>query len=212
MRTSKMRFWLSIISGLLLVAAGVVFLLGNLDIITLDWDLIIGPLFALGGLVFLLVFAVNTKDWWALIPAFVLIAIGMIVFMDEVIGGAADQWTGAVFLGMLGMAFVIIYIFHQEQWWAIIPGGVLLTLAGVTLVSDTDFSGGLFFLGLALTFGLVYILPKPSGKSQWALYPAGILLAIGVLVTLGEANVLNYVWPLALLLAGGYVLFRSLKK
>jgi len=212
MRTSKARFWLSIISGILLVAAGVVFLLGNLEIITVDWDVIIGPLFALGGLVFLLVFAMNTKNWWALIPGFVLIAIGMIIFMDEVIGGVADQWTGAVFLGMLGLAFVIIYMFHQEQWWSIIPGGVLLTLAGVTLVSDTDFSGGLFFLGLALTFGLIYLLPKPSGKSQWALYPAGILLAIGVLVTLGEANVLNYVWPLALLFAGGYVLFRSLKK
>jgi hypothetical protein len=79
-------------------------------------------------------------------------------------------------------------------------------------VSEPDYAGGLFFLGLALTFGLIYFLPKPSGKSQWALYPAVFLLAAGVLVTLGEANVLNYVWPLALLIAGGYVLFRSLKK
>jgi hypothetical protein len=86
--------------------------------------------------------------------------------------------------------------FHRKQWWALIPGGVLLTLAGVTLVSEPDYAGGLFFLGLALTFGLIYFLPKPSGKSQWALYPAVFLLAVGVLVNLGEANVLNYVWPL----------------
>lgn len=212
MRTSRTRFWISVISGILMVAAGVLFLLGNLEIITVELDLIIGPIFGIGGLVFLVIFILDTDKWWALFPAFALIAIGVIIFMDEIMGVVADPWGGAVFLGLLGLAFILIYIFHQEHWWAIIPGGVLVTLAGVTLISDTDFVAGLFFLGLALTFGLIYFLPKPSGKSQWALYPAVILLAIGVLVTLGEANVLNYVWPLALLIAGGYVLFRSLKK
>lgn len=212
MRTSKTSFWLSVMSGILLVAVGVIFLLGNLGIITIDWEVIIGPLFGIGGLAFLVVFMMNTDNWWALFPAFVLMAIGIIIFMDNTMPVVSDLWSGAVFLGLLGLAFLLIYIFHQEHWWAIIPGGVLMTLAGVTLVSDTDFAGGLFFLGLALTFGLIYFLPKPSGKSQWALYPAAILLTIGVLVTLGEANVLNYVWPLALLITGGYIIYRSLKK
>lgn len=211
MRTSKTRFWLSIITGILLVAAGVIFLLGNLEIIIVDWEVIIGPVFGIAGLVFLVVFMLNTDNWWALLPAFVLIAIGIIIFMDNTMPAAIDLWSGAVFLGLLGLSFLLIYIFHREHWWAIIPSGVLLTLAGVTLVSETDYVGGLFFLGMALTFGLIYFLPKPSGKSRWALYPAAILLAVGVLVTLGEANVLNYVWPLALLIAGGYVLYRSLK-
>jgi len=212
MKTSKARFWLSVVGGILLIAAGVMFLLGNLNIITVEGDIIIGPLFAIGGVVFLLVFIVNTDNWWALIPAFALMAIGTIIFMDDALPAMADLWSGAVFLGLLSIAFLMIYIFHREQWWALIPGGVLFTLAGVSLISDTDYSGGVFFLGMAITFGLIYFLPKPSGKSKWALYPAGILLAIGVLVTLGEANVLNYVLPLALLIAGGYVLFRSLKK
>jgi len=83
----------------------------------------------------------------------------------------------------------------------------------VSLLPDYGvLSGGLFFLGMALTFGLVYILPKPAGKLTWALYPAGILLIIGALVTLGATNLINYVWPLALLGAGGYVIFRSLRK
>lgn len=212
MRTSRTRFWISILSGILMVAAGVLFLLGNLEIITVDLDLIIGPIFGIGGLVFLVIFILDTDKWWALFPAFALMAIGIIIFMDNTMPVVSGIWSGAVFLGLLGLAFLLIYIFHREHWWAVIPGGVLMTLAMVTLFSDTDFAGGLFFLGLALTFGLIYFLPKPSGKSPWALYPAVILLAIGVLVTLGEANVLNYVWPLALLIAGGYVLFRSLKK
>jgi len=213
MKTSKKSFWLSVISGVLLVAAGVIFLLVNLNLITLDWEMLIGPLFGLGGLVFLIVFMLNTDDWWALIPAFVLFGIGISIFIDLTMGSVAEQWIGTGFLGLLGLGFLLIYIFHSEQWWAVIPGGILLTLAGVNLVSDNDLlSGGLFFLGMALTFGLIYILPKPSGKSKWALYPAAILLFIGVLITLGAVNVMNYVLPLVLLIFGGYIIYRSLKK
>lgn len=213
MKESEPKFLLSVVGGILLVATGVIFLLENLGLIMLDWEILIGPMFGIGGLVFLMVFLLNTDDWWALIPGFILMGIGIIVFMDENMQAAADRWSGAVFLGFLGLAFFLIYISHINQWWAIIPGGVLLTLAGVTLVpSEGDLSGVIFFFGLALTFGLVYILPKPSGRLKWALYPAGILLLIAVLVTLGAANLMGYILPLALLIAGGFVIYRSLRK
>lgn len=211
MKNSKTRILMPIVGGILLVAAGVIFLLNNLNIITLDWEMLIGPMFAVGGLIFLLVFIFNTDEWWALIPGFVLIGIGIIIFMGQ--NKLADLWTGAVFLAMIGLPFFLVYAFHPAHWWAIIPGGVMVTLAVVSLLPENGvLSGGIFFLGLALTFGLVYILPKPAGKLKWALYPAGILLFIGVLVTLGATNLINYVWPLALLGGGGYVIYRALKK
>lgn len=213
MKKSKTNFLLSVVGGILLVAAGVIFLLDNLGLIMLDWEMLIGPMFAIGGLVFLMVFILNTDDWWALIPGFVLMGIGIIIFMDDNMQAVADRWSGAVFLGFLGLAFFLIYITHVNQWWAIIPGGVLLTLAGVTLVpGEGDVSGIIFFLGLALTFGLVYILPKPTGKLKWALYPSGILLLIGVLIALGAANLMDYLLPLVLLIVGGYVIYRSMRK
>ena len=213
MKKSKNKLLLPIIGGILLIAAGVIFLLNNLGLIEVDWEMIIGPIFALGGVIFLLVFVLNTEDWWALIPGFVLIAIGVIIFMDQNFETAADLWSGAVFLGLLGLSFWLIYIFHRDFWWPIIPGGVLLTLAGVTLLPDEGLLAGVvFFIGMAITFGLVYILPKPSGRLKWALYPAGILLAIGALVYLGAENLIDYIWPVALLIAGGYVVYRALKK
>lgn len=213
MKKSKTNFLLSVVGGILLVAAGVIFLLDNLGLIMLDWEMLIGPMFAIGGLVFLMVFILNTDDWWALIPGFILMGIGIIIFMGDNMQAVADRWSGAVFLGFLGLAFFLIYITHVNQWWAIIPGGVLLTLAGVTLVpGEGDVSGVIFFLGMALTFGLVYILPKPAGKLKWALYPAGILFLIGVLVALGAANLMDYLLPLVLLIAGGYVIYRSMRK
>ncbi len=213
MKRSKSKLLFPIIGGFLLIAAGVVFLLNNLGVLDINWEMIIGPIFALGGLVFLVVFILDTNDWWALIPGFVLIAIGVIIFMDQNLESVADLWSGAVFLGFLGLSFLLIYIFHTDQWWAIIPGGVLMTLAGVTLVPEEWVLGGvIFFIGMAITFGLVYILPKPSGRLTWALYPAGILLLIGIMVYLGAENLMDFVWPVALLIAGGYIVFKALKK
>jgi len=213
MRKSKSKLLLPIIGGILLIAAGVIFLLNNLGMITVNWEMYIGPLFAVGGLVFLLVFILNTNDWWALIPGFVLIAIGVIIFMNQSLPAGSELWSGAVFLGLLGLAFLLIYAFHRDNWWAIIPGGVLLTLAGVTLFPDEGvLAGVVFFVGMAATFGLVYILPKPAGRLTWALYPAGILLVIGILVFLGAENLMGFIWPVALLIAGGYIVYKALKK
>jgi hypothetical protein len=213
MNKSNRRFLLSIVGGIVLITAGVVFLLSNIGVFTLNWEMVVGPLMALGGLVFLVVFITNTDEWWALIPGFILIGIGINTFMGQWIGTQDGRISGAIFLGFVGLPFFLIYIFHRRHWWAIIPGGVLLTLAVLSLIEDkVALEGGVFFLGLALTFALVYVLPKPTGKLKWALYPAGILLLLGIIVLLGVTDISGYIWPLALLIGGGYVLYRAIRK
>jgi hypothetical protein len=59
-------------------------------------------------------------------------------------------------LGGIGLAFWPIS--RRQERWALIPAGVLTTLAVVTFLPDlvgTDSTPGIFFLGLALTFALV---------------------------------------------------------
>jgi hypothetical protein len=211
MKKSTVRTIFPIVIGLLLILTGVIFLLDNLNIISLNWEVLVGPLFALGGLVFLVVFIMDTDNWWALIPGMALIGLGMTIFMDQ--GSFSGAWSGAVFLGMLALSFWLVYAFHPSNWWAVIPGGVLMTLAAVSVIpGDGNLSGGVFFLGMALTFGLLYLLPNPIGKVKWALIPAGILAIFGVLILLGSTGLINYVWPVALLLAGGVVLVRAILK
>jgi hypothetical protein len=214
MKKSRASLLIPIIGGVLLIAVGAILLLNNLGIIGLPWEVVVGPLFGIGGIIFLMVFILNNKEWWALIPGFVLIAIGTIIFMNQNLGGFADQWGGLIFLGFLGLAFLLIYIIHPQNWWGIIPGGVLITLAVVSVIPETESQlvGGGFFLGMALTFGLVYILPKPAGKLRWALYPAAILLVLSIAAFLGVERLANFVGPVVLLVIGGFFVYRALRR
>jgi hypothetical protein len=212
MKKLRTSLLLPIVGGIVLIAAGVVLLLNNFNLIRLPWEMLIGLVFGLGGVIFLLVFILNKHEWWAIIPGFVLIAIGTFFFMAQYGDHLANRWGGLVFLGFLGLAFLLVFITHPENWWAIIPAGVLLTLGGISLIQENELlAGGLFFLGLAVTFLLVYVLPKPAGKLKWALYPAGILIVIGIAVVLGAQNLMNYVWPFALLILGGYFVYKAVR-
>ena len=99
---------------------------------------------------------------------------------------------------------------RQERWWAIIPAGVLLTLGAVSSVGDASeglATGGLFFLGLGLTFILVAVLPGGSGRS-WALIPGIILLLLGALLGTPYSGLTQYLWPVVLIILGGYFVLR----
>lgn len=197
--------------GLVLVGLGVLFLLQNFGYLGSLRSQIWAALFGFGGLAFIWVFFTNREHWWALIPGFTLLGLAFTIGLsDTPLGG---EWVGAVFLGMIGMAFVVIYLLRPDYWWAIIPAGALMTLAGVVVASSVlpgEASGGILFLGLAATFGMLYLLPNPSERLTWALIPAGILAAIGAVLIAGAGRLPGLLLPLALIAAGGVVVVRAL--
>jgi hypothetical protein len=71
--------------------------------------------------------------------------------------------------------------------------------------------GGVFFFGLGLTFALLAILPTPEGRLTWAIIPAIVLLVMGALITAAAAQLINYLWPVALVLGGLYLLYRVIR-
>lgn len=162
-----------------------------------------GAIFLAGGATFLGFFLQEKRsNWWAIIPAFTLLGMSA----DTLLPDRWQAWSGAFFLGGLGLAFLGVYLSDRSRWWGLIPGGILLTLA---LVSGLDESwqgaetGGVFFLGLGLTFLLVAVLPNPVTDTRWAYIPGTILLVMGA--TLGYTQALGlttYLWPVALILVG----------
>jgi len=207
--------------GLLLILSGGVFLVANLNFYPLDniWPLVLG----LPALVFIYIFARDKQSWWAAIPGFTLLGLTGTVIADQIFRNSFLGWegrvvteaSGSLFLAGIGLGFIAIYLrTARREWWAIIPGGVLLTLAAVALSDPfvrSDIAGAIFMLGLGLTFGLVYLVPTPKGRMSWAIVPAGILFAIGALGILANTTLINFVWPLVLILLGGYILVKGFR-
>jgi len=199
--------------GIFLILLGVALLLQNLGIMVAGAEVLVGLAFAGGGVALLTVYVGDRQQWWALIPGFALLGLAAVVGVSKLAPEATGTWMGGLFLGSLALPFIIIYVSRRDHWWALIPAGTMTTLALVAILGDTvggEGAGGLFFLGLGLTFALLYLVPTPEGRMKWAVFPAGVmfLMAIGILST--TTALLSYVWPLALILGGLYLCGRAL--
>lgn len=146
---------------------------------------------------------VNRSVIWGL----VLIAAGLLLLMGNfnIVFWPLRALSGALALGIPGLIFASVYAGNRDQWWAIIPAGVLLTLAGVSLVESLlpwGNTGWIFFFGLAVTFGLVW--RETGGVQRWARVTALICLALAAINLLG--SLIRFALPLALVALGVYLL------
>jgi hypothetical protein len=170
------------------------------------------------GLFFLYVYLADRANWWALIPGIILLDLAVVVALSLTRLALLEDWAGPLVLGGIGLSFWAVYLARREHWWAIIPGGVLFTLAAVAGM-DTVFqrmerrvdTGGVFFVGLGLTFALVGLLPIPRGRMRWAFIPALVLVIMGLFIFAAAEQLLNYLWPVALILFGLYLVFRTFR-
>jgi hypothetical protein len=208
MKSNLWVFW-----GLLLVVAGGVFLLDSLNMIEIGglvWGLIIG----LGGLAFLSVYAAMRENWWALIPGVILLSVAALILVESLLPQGAGEWGGMIVLGGTGLAFLLVYLTNREFWWALIPAGVMITLACVVglegLIGDAEI-GGIFLLGLGLTFALVGLVPTPEGHMRWAFIPAVILAIIGLLILVAMSSLINYIWAVGLIAVGLVIILRAFR-
>jgi hypothetical protein len=204
----------SVLLGVALIIGGVLFLVQNLGFLGRLENALWSLCFGAGGVAFLAALVHNRARWWAAIPGCALLGIGLLISLDDLTPTLARAWGGALFLGMLGLGFWVVYLVCRACWWAIIPGGTLFTLALIAGLSEMMAGqdlGWVFFLGLSATFGLVYLLPTPAGRMHWAIYPAATLLAMALLVMAAMGEAANLVWPAALILAGVYMVYRTLR-
>ncbi len=196
------RFEPRLVFGLLLILGGGLALAQSMGYLEDASDIFWGGIFIASGLGFLTLLIGG--HWWSVFPGFTLLAIGISIVLPQ----SVESFGGAVFLGVIALSFWVSYLTApRDRWWALIPAGVITTLAGMTIASERvgGFqTAGLFFLGLAFTFLLVALL----AGMRWAYWPA---LALGIMGVLGLASLLemaNYVYAVILIGAGGYLLIR----
>ena len=198
--------------GIVLVIGGVLLLLDTFGIFKggeFFWTVALGIV----GILFLIVYINNHVHWWALIPGIIFLSLAATIGLDSFLPGFSDtNLGGTIILGGIALSFLLVYLAERANWWAIIPAGVMATIAIVAVVdsgSSGAASGGIFFLGLGITFVLVAILPTAIGQMRWAWIPAVILGVMGLLILLAAENLINYIWPALILIAGIWLIIRS---
>lgn len=198
--------------GLVLIIGGGLLLLDTFGIFkggALFWTV----LSAVAGVLFLIAYFTNRVQWWALFPGVIFLAIAAMIGLTSFVPGFPARLSGAIFLGGIGLSFLLVYLVERRNWWAIIPMGIMATLAviaGLESYTSSTASGGILFLGFGFTFGLVAVLPNSVGRMRWAWIPAVILAVFGFLIVLAAEAYLNLIWPAALILAGILLVIRAI--
>jgi hypothetical protein len=197
---------LVVVGGLWLLEAA------NVVELTTGW---VALLFAIPGLVFAWAFVGSPERWWAAIPAGALLGLAALIASAEASWLPTESFPASLLLGGIGLGFVAVFMRLPERWWAIIPAGVMLTLAvfiGIAPSFDPMIAVAILMFGLALTFVLVAALPLATGRMRWPLVPAVVLGGLGTVFALGATDLLEamqWIWPVAIIAVGLVLLLRT---
>lgn len=178
-------------------------------------------LVAVGGLLFLansgILGALPAFIWVSLLftvgGAFWLGSQGALPMWQRILGFAgigilatatSGHFGGVAALGFPAVAFGLVYLQNMKRWWALIPAGILSSLALLVtfeqLFPRWD-ATPILFLGFAATFSFIYLLSPQRGGKRWALYPAILFIVLTVLVNDPSGSMPG--WFLPILLIGG---------
>jgi hypothetical protein len=207
---------ITIFLGMFFLLAGV----GGLAATRFGDEVVAPAIMFLFAVCFSVIAAWSRKNQWAIIPAGLFATIGLMVTLEILI--PKSEVTGPVFMFLLAATFLFFAILSKKNWWAIIPGGIF---ASIGLVAALDilvpheahpslpgtltwgFYTWVLFLGLAATFGILWLLRKTLPTS-WAIYPAVGFLAMAVLFIIEGARFAEY-WLTTTLLVFGVTLLLA---
>jgi hypothetical protein len=87
------------------------------------------------ALPFLAVFLRDHAQWWALIPAYVLTAVGVMVALIGR-GILNDLLVPAYVMFAIAIPFIAVYARDRRQWWPLIPGGIMALIGLAFLIAE----------------------------------------------------------------------------
>jgi hypothetical protein len=195
-----------------LVGGGLLILFGVMSLVQVYIDLGAWVWVAALGLAGLAVFAIyftDRSETWMLIPGYVLWAIAGLIAL-VMLNILREEAIAFYVLSAVGLPFLVVYLRDRANWWALIPAyvlfavGLMVALIGTGILNDLLIPSYVMF-AIAIPFFVVYI---SNSSNWWALIPAGIMTAIGLSFLIAEAAV-QYVMPVILILAGGWILWRQ---
>jgi hypothetical protein len=141
----------------------------------------IGGMFMLAvALPFWAAFLVGPREnWWAIIPGWIVGAIGVLVLLSNTITG--DLFASLIMFA-IGLPFLVVYLANRKNWWALIPGGIMTAFGLILLLGNLlqgDWFAVLLMLAIAAPFYAVYVHDR---RNWWALIPAGVMTSVALMI------------------------------
>jgi hypothetical protein len=158
--------WAMLLATYILWAIALLIALVTLDVLRDDAT----ALFALGAvaLPFMAVFLRDRKQWWALIPAYVMLAVGVMIGLTGV-GVLDDDLVPSYVLLAIAIPFFVVYFRDRSQWWSLIPGGIMAVIGLSFLIAE----GAIEIIGaiVPIIIGVVILTRvltrrKPTGEAS----------------------------------------------
>lgn len=211
--TKDYRSWI----GISLVLIGVLLGLQQFGVLGGGFeDAFFALAFGAGVVIFAIIFFQDRRLWWAALVAFILAGLTSQFVLDLLFPTISDGWSGPLFLAFLATGFLVVFLLNRTFWWAVIPSGVLYSVALTAAVDEVPFnigidSAGIFFIGMGLTFLFLYSVPIAGERQSWAIFPAIPLLVLGAVVGFGNEGLWDIIWPSLLILGGLYYLFGAFR-
>ncbi len=208
--TDRTRNWWALIPGGVMLFLALTTLL--VDSVGGEW---VGAMFLLlFGLAFLAVYFNNQTRTWALLVAYIFGVLSIAPMLAAF--GDVAAYFGTVFFLAVALPFYVVYVRSAENWWAIIPAGVMTVLAvvatlGIAGVLNSATGGGYGFAillaGLAVTFAVIWFRHEKS----WAKVVA-IVLGLTAIASVFFVSYYEVYWPVVLILGGIYLFYTALRK
>jgi len=204
--------------GIFLIILGVFFILSTAFDFRLEDAYIVALVFFSLGIVLLLAYFVFHNKLWSLITGIASLFIASAVYIHES-RILPDDTIGALLFILVGMAFLTALRSGKKNWWAIIPAGFSFMFAAHVLIDmnwwNADrYHGVVFFAGVGIIFGIIYLIKDKTYQLDWAKYPSVIAFIFAVLVflTVDAGEFLGrLILPLILMGIGALIIRKSLK-
>jgi hypothetical protein len=87
------------------------------------------------ALPFLVTFLRDRTQWWALIPTYILLAVGVMVGLIGA-GVLDDLLIPAYVMFAIAIPFFVVYVRDRKQWWPLIPGGIMAIIGLSFLIAE----------------------------------------------------------------------------
>lgn len=115
------------------------------------------------GAPFLYVYLRDHDNWWALIPAYTMAVIGGLILLAgfNIINGTM---VAAYINFAIAAPFLYVYLTNRNNWWALIPGGIMATIGLAFFVAGMAYLIPVFMI----LVGIYLLVRQTNGKKSAA--------------------------------------------